>query len=520
MSVKRVIMNGLVRLFYSLPDAIVAVSRGMADDVSRVERIPRRRIRVIYNPFDVAQLIAKSKDSLEHPWFEGDAPPVILAMSGLTRQKDFRTPIESFKLVREERAILATVVHRLFESGSDRQGMRFLRDVYVPGTDELELHYVYRAMAWLGEHKEEVEERLFATGRDLFTELQLAFFDKTSSYFEGKAGEQLRQCGHSKDHRPDGHQMVVGALPTQKVRSLNREVWPGNRSDAKALLLKVDRVLERFGIKQVCFVADRGMVSERVIEDLKKREMEHILGMRLRWVKEVQNQVLSHPGRYLRVVDNLQVKEVRIEGRRYMVCLNPEQAKRDAAERAVILEALEEKLKQGTKALVGNRGFRRCLVAERGAIRIEHHKVTAEGRYDGKWVVRTNTTLPTAAVAQQYKHLLTVERFFRCAKSLLDTRPIFHKVDTTITGHIFCSFLALLLMHELQEWVKKRGDHLEWAGISRSLEALGKVEVRHQGKLYSVHTPLEDVCGKVLQVVGVAIPPQVRKVGFHNAKAS
>jgi len=417
-----------------------------------------------------------------------------------------------------ERAIFATVLHRLFESGSDRQGMHFLRDVYVPGADELKLHHMYRAMAWLGENKDEIEERLFSTHRDLFTQLELVFFDTTSFRFEGEGGESLGRYGHSKDHRPDLHQVVVGALLTQTGRPLSCTVSPGNASDAKALLPVVDRARERFGLNKVCFVADRGMVSEKVIEELKKREMGYILGMRLRRVKEVRDRVLSHPGRYQRVVDNLQVKEVRIEGHRYIVCLNPEQAKRDAAEREAILEALEEKLKQGTKALVGNRGFRRYLVAERGAIRIDHDKVTAEARYDGKWVVRTNTTLPAAEVAQQYKHLLTVERFFRCAKSLLETRPIFHKVDTTITGHIFCSFFALLLMHELQERLKERGYHLEWADILRDLEALEEVEVRHQRKRYLLRTPLEGVCGKVLQAVGVAIPPPVREAELCGAK--
>ena len=417
-----------------------------------------------------------------------------------------------------ERAIFATVVHRLFESGSDRQGMRFLRDVYVPRTDKLELHHMYRAMAWLGENKDEVEERLFATHRDLFTQLELVFFDTTSFYFEGEGGEQLGQYGHSKDHRPDRHQVVVGALLTQTGRPLSCEVWSGNRSDAKALLPVVDRARERFGLKQVCFVADRGMVSERVIEGLEKREMGYILGMRLRRVKEVSDRVLSHPGRYQVVAANLRVKEVQIEDRRYIVCLNLEQAKKDAADRKAIIEALEKKLRQGTKALVGNRGYRRYLTVEKGAIRIDHDKIALEARYDGKWVVRTNTDLSTAEVAQQYKHLLTVERFFRAAKSLLETRPIYHKVDTTITGHIFCSFLALLLMHELQERLKKRGHPLEWADILRDLEALEEVEVRHQGKRYLLRTPLQGICGKVLQAVGVAIPPPVREAELCGAK--
>lgn len=188
--------------------------------------------------------------------------------------------------------------------------MRFLRDVYVPGTDKLHLHHMYRAMAWLGENKDEVEERLFATHRDLFTQLELVFFDTTSFYFEGEGGEQVGQYGHSKDHRPDRHQVVVGALLTQTGRPLSCAVWPGNRSDAKALLPMVDCARERFGLKQVCFVADRGMVSEGVIEALEQRGMGYIIGVRMRSVKEIREQVLSHSGRYREVTENLRVKEV------------------------------------------------------------------------------------------------------------------------------------------------------------------------------------------------------------------
>lgn len=411
-----------------------------------------------------------------------------------------------------ERAIFATVLHRLFESGSDRQGIRFLRDIDVPGTGELSLHHLYRAMRWLGENKDEVEKELFTAHRNLFTQLELVFFDTTSLYFEGEGGESLGQYGHSKDHRPDRRQVVIGALLTGSGRPISCEVAAGNHSDANALLPIVDRAKERFGLKQVCFIADRGMASKRVIEGLEARKMGYIMGMRLRRLKEVREEVLSRPGRYQQVAENLRVKEVQIEGRRYIVCYNPEQAVKDAADREAILEALEEKLKQGSKALVGNRGFRRYLAAEKGAMSIDRSRVTAEARFDGKWVLRTNTNLAPSEVALQYKRLLTVEEFFRAAKNLLETRPIFHKFDATICGHIFCSFLALLLMYELQERLKKRGYRLEWADIFRDLAALEEVKVRHQGKHYLLRTPLKGVCGKVLQAVGVAIPPTVREV--------
>jgi len=413
-----------------------------------------------------------------------------------------------------ERAVFATVLHRLFESGSDRQGMRFLRDVDVPGAEDLDLHHMYRAMAWLGENKDTIEEDLFHLNRDLFTSLELVFFDTTSFYFEGEGGEGLGEYGHSKDHRPDLHQVVVGALLTRDGRPLSCTVSPGNSSDAKALLPVVERARERFGLSKVCFVADRGMVSKSVIDELEAREIGYILGVRMRRVKEVGEEVLSHLGRYQEVEENLHVKEVNIDDRRYIVCYNPDQAKKDARDRESILEGIEKKLKQGTKALVGNRGFRRYLTAKKDAVQIDYKRVKAEARYDGKWVLRTNTDLPASEVALQYKHLLTVERFFWTAKSLLETRPIFHKTDLAITGHLFTSFLALVLMHELTERLKRKGWKLEWADILRDLTGTGleEVEVRHQGKRYLLRTPLKGVCGKVLQGAGVAIPPPVSPV--------
>ncbi len=418
-----------------------------------------------------------------------------------------------------ERAIFATVLHRLFESGSDRQGMKFLRDVAIPGTEDLDLHHMYRAMAWLGENKDAIEEDLFHRNRDLFTQLELVFFDTTSLYFEGAGGDELGRYGHSKDHRPDLHQVVVGALLTQAGRPLSMTVNPGNSSDARALLPVVDEARKRFGLNKVCFVADRGMVSNAVIESLEVRKIGYILGVRMRQVKEVREKILSHPGRYQKVEENLHVKEVKVDERRYIVCYNPDQANKDAQDRQLILEGIEKTLKQGTKALVGNRGFRRYLIAAKDAVRIDYEKVKEEARYDGKWVLRTNTDLPAPEVALQYKHLLTVERFFRAAKSLLETRPIFHKADMAITGHLFASFLALLLMHELTQRLNKRGWKLEWADILRDLRELEEVAVLHHGKRYLLRTPLKGVCGKVLQGAGVAIPPPVREVKEEDPAA-
>ncbi len=141
---------------------------------------------------------------------------------------------------------------------------------------------------------------MFDRRRDLFSDLELVFFDTTSIYFEGQGGTDLGQYGHSKDHRPDRKQMVVGAVLDAKGRPLCCELWPGNVTDVKTLIPIVDRLRTRFHIRSICIVADRGMISKETIAGLQadERQVNYILGARLRNVKEIYQTVLSRGGRY------------------------------------------------------------------------------------------------------------------------------------------------------------------------------------------------------------------------------
>jgi hypothetical protein len=210
------------------------------------------------------------------------------------------------------------VLHRLFVSGSDRSCSEWRRDYAIAGVERIALHHCYRAMAFLGEAlsdqadaapfasrcmKELVEERLFGQHRHLFSGLDLVFFDTTSTYFEGEGGAILGQFGHSKDHRPDRKQMVVGAILDDNGRPICCEIWPGNTADVKSLLPVVERLRKRSGIKRFCIVADRGMISADTIATLSNPDCDipYILGARMRRVKEVSEEVLSRGGRYHKV---------------------------------------------------------------------------------------------------------------------------------------------------------------------------------------------------------------------------
>jgi transposase len=444
-----------------------------------------------------------------------------------------------------ERAVFLTVLHHLFDSGSDRAADKWKADYQIEGCDALQLHHLYRAMAWLGQElpkdqqkdktpfaprcvKDRVEEGLFAHRRDLFSGLQLVFFDTTSTYFEGNGGETLGQRGYSKDHRPDLKQMIVGAVLDGQGRPICCELWPGNTADVTTLIPVVDRLRSRFGVGTVCVVADRGMISKGTIEALedKERGWQYILGARMRSQNEVKEEVLARAGRY-RVVhpkreesdapSPLDVKEVWVEDRRYIVCRNPDEARKDAADREAIVAALREQLKQGDKALVGNKGYRRYLGRSGpGGFEVDEAKVAEDARYDGKWVLRTNTELDAAEAALQYKRLWMVEAYFRSCKSLLGTRPIFHRCDETIRGHVFCSFLALVLRQELQSRLEGPRDGLEWADVISDLERLQITEVDQDGKRFLLRSEAEGTCGAAFRAAGVALPPTVQQVEPHT----
>jgi len=235
-----------------------------------------------------------------------------------------------------ERAIFLTVLHRLLISGSDRACDKWHRDYVIEGVDGLCLHHLYRAMAFLGEvvadqrdatpfaprcTKDLIEEALFLERRDLFTGLDLVFFDTTSISFEGAGGETLGKKGHSKDRRPDLNQMVVGAVIDDHGKPVCCEMWPGNTTDVITLIPVIERIRNRFHIGRFCIVADRGMISAKTVRALEdpERDIDYILGARMRRVKEISHQVLSRPGRYREVrpegatskdKEPLQVKEV------------------------------------------------------------------------------------------------------------------------------------------------------------------------------------------------------------------
>ncbi len=523
-----------------------------------IANLGRREVVVARGDLDrLARSVARlAQRSMVLSLVEGEAPPnavcrrigPALLFERLWQEVGCRAVLEDLAGQRQfafaaERGTFLTVLHRLFVSGSDRAAEKWRADYRIDGTEGLQLHHLYRAMAWLGEpltdqtgasrlaprcRKDLVEEELFARRRDLFAELSVVFMDTTSLSFEGKGGEELGRRGHSKDHRPDLNQMIVGLVMDQDGRPLCSELWPGNTADVTTLLPVVDRLRARFAVGRICIVADRGMISAATIAALEERKLEYVLGVRERSSAEVRSTVIEDRTPFVPLVvprasgdlTELEAKQVKIGDRRYIVCRNLAEARRDAEQRTAILDGLPAKLAQGDKALVGNSGFRRYLKtvsAEHFAI--DETRVAEDARFDGLYVLRTNSKITPLQVMLRYRDLLRVEQLLRQAKAVLATRPIYHSSDMAIRGHVFCSFLALLLAKELEDRLRRQGIAAEWGDILRDLDRLQEIELEQDGKRFLLRTPTTGVAGKLFQAVGVALPPNVQELPLPTSQS-
>jgi hypothetical protein len=452
-----------------------------------------------------------------------------VVVEGLLAGRLFEFPVE--------RAVFATVLHRLMVSGSDRTCEKWMADYAIPGVDGLALHQLYRAMAWLGDElppeqqqgatpfaprtvKDLVEEGLFAHRRDLFSELSVVFLDTTSLSFTGAGGETLGERGYSKEHRPDLMQMIVGVVVDAEGRPVCSELWPGNTADVRVLIPIIDRLRARFAIGRVCVVADRGMISAATIAALEERGLEYVLGARERTDTLIRSVVLADARPFTPLCvrraggeeTQLWVKECKVEGRRYIVCRNEAEAEKDAADRRAIVDALDQQLKRGDKALVGNSAYRRYLrtTSDSRAFEIDPGKLADEARHDGVFVLRTNARLTPLQAVLRYRDLIQVEQLFKAAKCLLRTRPIYHSSDAAIRGHVFCSFLALVLRKELDRRCREAGFRPEWGDVVRDLDRLQVVTISKGGQSMILRTPATGVTGPLFKAARIALPPNIR----------
>ena len=311
--------------------------------------------------------------------------------------------------------------------------------------------------------------------------------------------------------------MILALVVDAEGRPICTEMVPGNTADVTVLLPVVERLRTRFGVTRACVVADRGMISADTIAALEELGMEYILGARERTSSVIRNIVLEDTAPMVplaldrqRGETQLWAKEVKVGNDRYIVNLNEAEAKKDKADRQAIIDGLQAQLKKGDKALVGNTAYRRYIKTSGKHFEIDLGKLADEARYDGITVLRTNAKVTPLQAVIRYRDLLQVESLFRAAKASFDTRPIFHQSDAAIRGHVYCSFLALVLAKELSRLCEAKDLKPEWQPLLRDLDRLQEATVEKNGNAITIRTAVEGQVGSIFQAAGIALPKGIR----------
>jgi transposase len=399
------------------------------------------------------------------------------------KERSFTSPVEW--------AAFAMTANRVLAPDSKRGVEEWVReDVALGNPEPIDLQHLYRAMDVLLEYREIIHKEIYFAVADLLNlEVDLIFFDTTSTYFERDEEDEngLLQYGHSKDHRSDLPQIVIGLAVTKEGIPVKCWTLPGNTSDM-ATVETVKSDLLGWKLSRCVWVMDRGMNSEENRLVLQKAGGQYILGEKLRDNQEVHKEVLAKRGRYLKIRENLEIKEVIIgvgeRRRRFILVHNPEEAKKDMATREKILARIAKSLKdlgdqkgkahkKSVCALLAHRTMGRYLrQLKDGSIKIDKGKIREEVHLDGKYILSTSDdSLTPEDIALGYKQLLEVERAFRTLKTTLDLRPVYHRKDERIEAHVFLCFLALMLVR-----IAERKTGLTWDRIRGVMERLHLIE--------------------------------------------
>jgi len=433
-----------------------------------------------------------------------------------------------------ERLLFALVANRALAPRSKLAVERWVgRKAWIEGLEEAGVHALYRAMDFLVEHAEEVQRAVFfSTATLLNLEVDLLFFDTTSTYFEleeeeGEGG--LRKWGHSKDHRPDLPQVVIGLAVTRQGIPVRCWVLPGNTADA-SLVEAVQEDLAGWKLSRVVWVMDRGMAGEGQRVALQRGGGHVIVGEKLRSGQRAAEEALGRPGRYRRVRENLEVKEVEVrkgsEVRRFVVVRNPDQAERDRERREKLLERLEAEIahlnRRGKKGRQERHPKAVCELKahptlgsyvrelKSGLLRVDRARVRAEEKLDGKYLLSTtDPSLSAEDVALGYKQLAEVERAFRTLKHTLELRPLHHRLPDRIRAHVLLCWLALLLVRVIET---ESGESWDW--IRDEVEEIALVTLRSKDGAFQLPTALTETQRKLFKTLKIEPPKRVRSASL------
>lgn len=450
----------------------------------------------------------------------------------LLKDREYRTPVE--------RLIFAMVANRALAPSSKLSMEEWVSDVvYIPGLSKVEVHQLYRAMDFLLEASETIQREIFFSVANLFNlEVDILFLDTTTTYFEtmeededdqGQVG--FRKRGYNKDNHPELPQVVIAFAVTKTGVPVRCWVWPGNTSD-KEIIKEVKKDLNSWRLNRVIMVQDSGFNNEENKKILQGAGGHYIIGEKMRLgPKGAPAKALKAKGRYQRVANGLEIKDVTINGnsearQRYIVVRNPEEAKYEQSRREDIIKEVKQRLdalnqlegephKKGACQLRAHPTYGRYIrQTKTGKLRLDKAKIRMEEKYDGKYLISTSDEwLSAEDVVMGYKQLYEIERVFRDLKHVIDIRPVYHRLPERIKAHVLLCWIAMLLIR-----ITENNTGETWSKIKKKLFSI-KLGINQcsAGEIQET-SPLSKEQRKIYTKLGLNTPPRYFKLPISQKK--
>jgi len=416
-------------------------------------------------------------------------------------------------------AVFNMALNRLTSPSSKRHLVLWEEGLY--GIQRFESQHYYRAMDYLIEHKEKVEQGVFQKMKDLSSQgVDVVLFDTTSLVYYGEGGPEedvvddgkkpLLARGFSKDHRSDLKQIVVGVLMSKDGFPLAHEVFSGNTNDVSCFQQVIDQLASKFKVKKVILVGDRGMISQKNLDYLHEKKYEYILGYRMRTIPKQDRHFILSKLDLKRVRKDLHWKEATYKDQRLLICYNPERAKLDAKKRDDILERIKKKIKDGSiLSVVDNPNYKKFLKIRGEKPKLDPEQVERDKSYDGLYVLTSNTKLSGKQIIDGYKDLWQVEHAFRQLKTELETGPIYHWKEDRIRAHVMICFLAFVLRTLLYKKLKQTDSTSGYTEVMHDLKQLHVIKLKLKNKPVHLRTELKPGATLAFKAIGLKVPKRI-----------
>jgi transposase len=353
-------------------------------------------------------------------------------------------------------AVKLMIYNRLIDPKSKLAIDKWKETLFTKDFDNIKLQHLYRSLDMLKDHKDILQKDLYERQYSLFKDkINLVFYDLTTLYFESQNTDDngLKRFGYSKDNKTDCVQVTMGLMLNENNIPIAYELFPGNTYEGHTVKDFLNKLKDKYDISKIIVVADRGILSKTVIQEIEENGYEYILAAKLSSLRKSLHPEIYNEQSYSEISSNkdLKIKEIELDNKRLILCHSKKRESRDKKQRDVLLAKLEKRLKSDKKSALSP-SYKHFLKVSNFNSEIDIDKVNESKKKDGFFgFYCNNKELSSLEILNNYKMLWQIEESFRCYKSTLDIRPIYHWTDNRIEGHIMMCFISFYILRVIQK---------------------------------------------------------------------